>query len=295
MRNNKVTVAIPARNEKYLIQTCKNFIDKAYDKENLEIIVVLDGFDQDYKHYKDEFIKWKRTCKHVKFIDHEEPKGVRVAANEVAAVATGFYFMKMDSHCDITQDWDLSCKNAVDAFGWNTMLIPDMVSYNPDNGDWGERRMNHCYLRPDCTKTYWHDFDYGKCKDKVEQLCPELKGIDTSKFEPMLCNVGAAWFCRTDFLWLFDGQDEDAYIWGESGSEISLKTWLSGGKQLLIKDVCFAHYFRKKFPYKINGNQVILNKQNSKNRYAIREWTAKTRTFNQLIDAFSPVPEWEIK
>lgn len=292
MRNEKITVAIPARNEKYLIQTCQNFIDKAVWPKNIEVVVVLDGWDSDYQRYKDEFLKWSRTLQNIKIIEHDKPLGVRVAANKVAAIAEGFYFFKMDSHCDITFAWDTNLINAVEACGPNTLVIPDMVSYDPETGSWGDRRMNHCYLRPDCTKTYWPNYDYSKVKDKVERFCPRLVNVDTEKYEPMLCNVGAAWFSRTDFWWLFNGHDESMYMWGESGPETSLKTWLSGGQQVLDRSVCFAHYFRKKFPYKLNGNAVVRNKRNSYAKYACADWPAKRKGFKELIEAFAPVPEW---
>ena len=41
--------------------------------------------------------------------------------------------------------------------------------------------------------------------------------------------------------------------------EISLRTWLCGGRIVVAKDSFVAHGFRTRFPYSVNGNDVQRN------------------------------------
>ena len=48
--------------------------------------------------------------------------------------------------------------------------------------------------------------------------------------------------------------------WGLENIEISLRTWLCGGRIVVAKDSYVAHLFRTRFAYKVNNNDIIRNK-----------------------------------
>lgn len=64
----------------------------------------------------------------------------------------------------------------------------------------------------------------------------------------------------TSKLWWNQGQmDPGMGRWGGENIEISLRTWLCGGRIRVAKDSYVAHAFRPKFPYKVNNNDIIRN------------------------------------
>ena len=47
--------------------------------------------------------------------------------------------------------------------------------------------------------------------------------------------------------------------WGGENIEISLRTWLCGGRIRVAKDSYVAHAFRSSFPYKVNMDDINRN------------------------------------
>lgn len=65
----------------------------------------------------------------------------------------------------------------------------------------------------------------------------------------------------TSKSWWNQGQmDPGMGRWGAENIEISLRTWLCGGRILVATDSYVAHLFRSHFSYKVNSNDITRNK-----------------------------------
>jgi len=109
--------------------------------------------------------------------------------------------------------------------------------------------------------------------------------------------IGACWFMYRQRYWDLDGLDEKHGSWGQVGTEMACKTWLSGGKLLTSKKTWFAHMFRTKhpgfgFPYKMSGNQQEKAREYSQDIWLNNKWPKQKYPLEWLVERFKPVPDW---
>lgn len=75
---------------------------------------------------------------------------------------------------------------------------------------------------------------------------------------PIACVFGATYGCNKTWWNYIDGL-RGLISWGYDEPLMSLKTWLAGGKCLLINNVGVGHIYRKVFPYEVQGKDVKAN------------------------------------
>lgn len=66
-------------------------------------------------------------------------------------------------------------------------------------------------------------------------------------------------FSISKYWWNLGQMDSGLGRWGGENIEISLRTWLCGGKIRVANDSFVAHAFCSKFPYKVNANDITRN------------------------------------
>jgi hypothetical protein len=123
----------------------------------------------------------------------------------------------------------------------------------------------------------------------------EAKGDITD----VMGNLGACWFMERDRYWELEGLDQEHGSWGQMGVEISCKTWLSGGRQVVNKRTWFSHLFRTQgasfsFPYPQSGTQVKHARKHSQDMWLNSKWPKQIHRLPWLINKFHP-PEWPTK
>lgn len=88
--------------------------------------------------------------------------------------------------------------------------------------------------------------------------------------------------------------DEKAGSWGGMGTELSCKSWLSGGRVMVNHETWFAHLFRTQrefsFPYQNPGNALAVAR--NKELWLNNKWPKAKYPLSWLIDKFAPVPDW---
>ena len=130
---------------------------------------------------------------------------------------------------------------------------------------------------------YWRDF----------KRRPEAKPA----LAPTLGNLGACFFIHRKRFYDIDMLDEAHGGWGQLGTEISCKSWLSGGRQLVNKNTWFSHMFRTGggfgFPYSLSKRQTNAARAYSQDLWLNDKWPKAKHTLRWLIEKFWPVPEWE--
>jgi hypothetical protein len=128
---------------------------------------------------------------------------------------------------------------------------------------------------------------------------PECKGdlIETMSF------IGACFMMLRKQFRRLGGLDESHGSWGQFGTEMACKTWLSGGKLITSKKTWFAHMFRTgnfrgsgwqggSFPYEISGGAQEHAKQYSRDLWLNDRWPKAIHPLPWLVDRFKPVPDW---
>jgi hypothetical protein len=279
-----------------------------------EVIVVLDGY------WPDQGIPQQPN---LVVIHHPESIGQRAATNEAARVSTASFIMKLDAHCAVGEGFDVVLLESARELGRETIQVPRQ--YNHHAFDWvckscGEReyqgptkpckkcggqREREIVWKPRKSRltTSWY-FDrelkfgyWGQYRHRPEGQ----KEIS----ETMSC-LGACWYVDRDRYWELDGLDEGHGGWGQMGTEIACKTWLSGGRLVCNKKTWFSHMFRTQggdfgFPYHLTVGAQKRARAHSHDVWRrdapdeMPKWKGATRPLRWLLDHFKPVKDWDDK
>jgi glycosyltransferase involved in cell wall biosynthesis len=299
-----LSVIIPARNEEFLQRTIENILENI--EADTEVIAVCDGCWPDppvYDHSR------------VTIIHYTDSIGQRAATNAGVRLSQAKFVMKADAHCAFDKGFD---RKLMDGCEYDWTLVP--VMYNLHAFDWmckacGDR----LYQGPKpekCTKCgstlefekvivwqpRWNRVTYSWRFDsdmhfQYWQAHRKRKETRRGDYIETMSFIGACWFMHRDRWWEIDGLDEAHGSWGQVGTEIACKSWLSGGKLLTCKKTWFSHMFRTNhkgfsFPYPISGNAQERSKKYSRELWLNDKWPKAKRPLSWLVEKFAPVPGW---
>jgi glycosyltransferase involved in cell wall biosynthesis len=302
----ELSVLIPARNEMFLQRTIDDVLENSDDRT--EVIAVLDGY------WPDEGIP---AHPRVTIIHHEVSIGQRGATNEAARVSRAPYIMKLDAHCAMDKGFDAKLVEAAKELGPDVTQVP--AQYNLHAYDWQcddcEERTYQGPTPESCNKcgheAHHREMVWARRKSRLTtswrfdrnlkfQYWGQFKDRPEGKKETSetLSLLGACWFMERKRFWELDGLDEGHGSWGQMGTEIACKSWLSGGRLVCNQRTWFAHMFRTQggdfsFPYPISGNQVNRARKYSQELWIDGKWPKQKHTLEWLLKRFAPVPEWE--
>jgi glycosyltransferase involved in cell wall biosynthesis len=294
-----LSILIPARNEMFLSRTIDDILE--HMEGNTEVIAVLDGA------WADPPIQ---DHPRVTLVYHPVSVGQRAATNEAARLSSARYVMKCDAHCAFDQGFDV--KMMADMQGDWTM-VPKM--YNLHAFDWvcdscGYRR----YQGPTkpCAKCESDMHREMVWKPKPSPTTTAMRFDRNLKFQywsgykkrqkgdlvDTMSILGACFMMTRDRYWELGICDEGHGSWGQQGTEVACKTWLSGGRLVCTKKTWFAHMFRTQggdfgFPYPMSGSAVSKARKYSKRLWLGGEWDKAIHDLDWLIGKFAPVPDWE--
>ena len=295
-----LSILIPARNELFLGKTVENILENI--RGDTEVIIVFDGAWADPPIPDHE---------RVTIIYHNESIGQRAATNEACRLSSAKYVMKVDAHCAFDEGFDVKMMAEMRD---NWTMVPTM--YNLHAFDWVckcghriyqgptpkkcekcggtmereiiwrprlSRKSNHYRFDKTLHFQYWGA--YGKR--------PEAQGeiADTMSLQ------GSCFMMTREKYWELDICDEAHGSWGQQGTEVACKTWLSGGEVKVNKKTWYSHMFRTQggdfgFPYPISGRQVEKARQYSKELFLMGKWPKAKHDLNWLLNKFYPVPDW---
>ena len=316
-----LSVLIPARNEDYLLPTINTIL--AARERSTEIIVVADG-------------QWpvEPIPDHpdVHLIYHPQSIGQRAATNEAARAARGTFVMKLDAHCMVGPGFDRLLIEPYEdgtldrtvttmprlynlhVFDWVCPSCGLHFYQGPEKTECGSRddkgtfvpksgcgakgplrkeliwqprwnRMtDHMRFDQEMKFQYWKDYKRRPDANPANDF-PELMG-----------NLGACIFMKRDRFFELGGMDEAHGSWGQFGTEISCKSWLSGGRQVTNRRTWYSHLFRTQpgfsFPYPNRGRDQDHARDYSRKLWLGNYWPGQIRPLSWLIRKFWPVPDW---
>jgi len=279
---SKVSVIIPARNERFLRQTVADLFTHAHG--DIEIILVLDGY------WPDPILP---SDPRLVLIHRGASQGMRAAINSGAAIAKGEYLLKTDAHCMFGDGFDEKLKTdcednwvvvprrkRLDAENWCVQEVgkPDIdymyLSYPDDPNDWGGKGLNG---------KLWHE------KNKDQKLKDVL-------IDDLMSAQGSAWFMKRNYFYELELMDQASYgtFWNEF-QEIGLKCWLSGGCVIVNKKTWYAHLHKGKTygrMYELDHSQLNIGSAYTWKWIRNEAWHKQTKPFEWLIEKFWPVPGW---
>ena len=139
---------------------------------------------------------------------------------------------------------------------------------------------------------YWRKY---KHTDRFKEQEP------TGLVETMSC-IGCCFLMERERYWELGGMDEGHGSWGQFGTELACKSWLSGGKLVTALNTWVAHLFRtgnfgkggqSSWPYPINQRDIDAARKYSRDLWMNDRWDKATRPLSWLIEHFAPVPDWD--
>lgn len=322
----KLSILIPARNEYYhdidlLYETVTNVLANTSDK--CEVVCVLDGYDSQWP------IQPLPINSRLTVIQHRKSIGQRAATNEAARIATGEWVCKLDAHCAIDKDFDTKLLAGAQpnwtivpgqynllVFEWKckkcswtkdqspkpakcekcgSRYLKQVKIWKPRDGQEGRRRAYTHSWRFDSNLdfAYWGQFssDEAYCKKHKIPFRPEGQG----QIHDTMSLLGACWAMTRERYFYLEPCDASFGSWGDMGTEISCKTWLSGGELKVNQNTWFAHFFRVGgigFPYP-DGGRKERAKARGKELWLKNQWPKQIYPLSWLIEKFAPVPDWQ--
>lgn len=219
-----VSIVISSYNEQYLDNTINTILDK--DNYLLSEIIIVD----DCSHEK---VK-RNDCK---VIRNNHRCGLIRSRNIGVAAASGDIVIILDAHIKVGDNW---LRPIIDHLKFNRCDIVIPATQQLSVIDW----------TPYGVTAYKNAFDWS-----LNMFWYPDDGTDIS---PALAGHCFA-FNKSWFEYL-DGFDNGLWPWGGENIEISIKTWLCGGRIYITRNSSVAHLFRRKFPYKVSKIDVLRNK-----------------------------------
>ena len=310
----KFAVLIPSRNEIWLKKTVEDVL--SHMEEDSIVTVVLDGPQPDPDLPDD---------RRVVTIKLNESIGQRAATNLAARMSDAEYVFKLDAHCSVDRGFDRKlCESGAElgelvtqvpsqynlhVFDWVCDGCQDITYQGPTptkclkcghtvlhkNVLWQARknRLTEIWrFDSDLHFQYWREREREMRKKAKDDPATHAKYWDT-----MSC-LGAAWCLSKKRYFDIGGMDEGHGSWGQMGTELSCKSWLSGGRMVTNRTTWFAHMFRTQggdfsFPYPITHKEQEKARQYSRNMWNNNLWPQQIRPLSWLVDHFHPTPGWE--
>lgn len=308
MKKYKLSVLIPARNEEWLAKTVQDLLEHTSDET--EIIVGLDGQWTDPAVGDDPRV----TVVYV-----SESIGQRALTNMLCRLSSAKYVAKVDAHCSFDQDWDIKMLKAFEKTGDNVTMVS--IMRNLHVFDWICPDGHSRYQGPsgpckECGKETKKDVKWiGKKSPQSKSYCfdsephfqyfgehmkkKEVKeAVEKGDLTETMSLQGSCFMMTRDKYWELKICDEDTFpSWGSQGIEVSVKTWLSGGKVLVNHDTWYAHCFRTQggdfgFPYPQSGSSVQKAKHIARDLFFNNKWEQAIHPLSWLVEKFWPVKGW---
>lgn len=301
-----LSILIPARNEEFLKNTVEDILKNRRGKT--EVIVGLDGKLDDPK-----------VPNHPDVVVFYVPVslGQRGMTNALCKLSRAKYVAKCDAHVAFDEGFDVKMLECFKELGDNITQIPAM--YNLHVFDW---KCMKCGKRTYQGRTPLKCEDCDNVRDFKKKIVwkPRLnRRTEAYRFDSELkfqywnefkkrpeahgdyietMSLLGAFFCLTrEKYWELNICGEDFGSWGQQGTEVACKTWLSGGRLIINKKTWFSHMFRTQggdfgFPYPLSQAAVDRARQKSKDLFIKGQWKGKY-PLDWLIKKFSPVPGWD--
>jgi len=306
-----LSVIVVGRNEQFMRHTVDDVL--SHSSSSTEVIAVADGYWPDPP---------LQDHPRLQMIHFTEPVGQRAATNAGAILSRAKYVMKMDAHCSTDDGFDVKMMQDMQPDWTMIPMMHRLHVFDWGCSECGERTYQgtkpkkcevcgrtefymHMVWEPrwqyDATVSWRFDrslhFQYWRKHKRRPEVEEQAKsGI----IETMSC-IGCCFLMERSRFWELGGMDELHGSWGQFGTELACKSWLSGGKMVTSLKTWVAHLFRtgnfgrngvSSWPYPINQRQIDAARSYSRDLWLNDKWPQAVRPLSWLIDHFKPIPDW---
>jgi glycosyltransferase involved in cell wall biosynthesis len=276
---DKVSIIIPARNEKYLQKTVNDILAKA--RGDIEVIAVLDNY-------------WPNPPlpddKRLIILHNGYARGMRGAINGGAAIAKGKYLLKCDAHCMFDEGFDIKLIEDIEP-DW--VVVPRRKRLNAETWslETGKSDVDYEYLSYPGNRGNWSEGLHGRIWAERAIRRAELV------LDENMSAQGSCWIMEKDLYEKLELEDEQNYgTFNHEFQEIGLKAWLSGGAVMTNKKTWYAHLHKNKANggrgYHLPAEELEKGTAYTNKWLTDSAWDKQTKPFSWLIEKFWPVPTW---
>ena len=296
-----LSILIPAKNEEFLGVTIKNVLENI--RGNTEIIAVLDGYETKVPEIPSD--------PRLTVIVNHKSLGQRGATNQACKLSEAKYIMKLDAHCAVDEGFDVKLMADMQDDWTVVPLMKNLHAFDWVCEDGHRRYQGKSGPCEECGKETTKDIKWiGKSspnstamrfdKDLKFQYWGEYKKQQKGQLVETMSILGACFMLTREKYWELEICGEEHGSWGQQGTEVACKTWLSGGKLICNKNTWFAHMFRTQggdfgFPYQHAEGAITKARSYSKHLWLENNWDKAIHPLSWLLDKFGPVPGWENK
>src|SRR3990167_2102972 len=293
-----LSILIPAREEEWLARTVEDILVNKEGKT--EVIVVMDGY-------------WAEpgVLDHpdVRIIHLAESIGQRAAQNLACRLSTAKYVAKVDAHCAFDKGFDVKMMARMEdditmvpvmrnlhVFDWKCMNC-GMRTYQGPKPDQCLNEMCANIDQRFEKKVVWNpktnpqSSAYRFNKNLQFKYFPELRAkLPREGLQESMSLQGSFFMCVREKYWELELCDESWGSWGQQGTEVAIKTWLSGGRVLCNFDTWYAHLFRTQhgfsFPYPQSGKSQDKARRISRDIFLNNKWEKQKYPLSWLLERF---------
>lgn len=307
----ELSVIIPGRNEEFMRHTVEDVL--AHSSPATECIAVCDSYWPE-----PPLVQHPR----LQVLHFGDAVGQRAATNLGAQVSRAKYIMKLDAHCGTDEEFDVKLLSKMEP---DMTMIPAMHRFKVF--DWhcngcGEReeqgtkpvKCKECggdnfskvmvwqprfQYAPTVTWRFDRELHFQYWRQYKER--PEFKAQEPSGIAETMSCIGCCFLMERERFWQLGGMDEEHGSWGQYGTELACKAWLSGGRMVTNLNTWISHLFRtgnfgkngeSSWPYPINQRQIDAARKHSRDLWINDKWDKAVRPLSWLVDHFKPVPDW---
>lgn len=291
----ELSIVIPSRLEEFLSKTVEDLL--AHTSDKTEILVGLDGYDEPNLPYHPR----------LRVLKVSESIGQRALQNRLVEMSTAKYVAKTDAHCAFDEDFDtkmlarmedditlVAVMRNLHIFDWVCDFCEARIYQGPEPQDCPE-----CHSTPNkfnkqivwVPKTNPQSSAYRFNKNLQFKYFPELRSkLPKEGLQETMSLQGSFFMCTREKYWELGLCDTSWGSWGQQGSEVALKTWLSGGRVLCNFDTWYSHLFRTQqgfsFPYPMNGNDQERARKISQELFLNDKWDKAIHPLSWLLEKF---------
>lgn len=300
MSRYDLSILIPAKNEEWLSETVRDILKNKRGKT--EVIVGMDG------NWAEPGIE---AHPDVRIVYVSKSRGQRGMTNMLCKLSKTKYVAKCDAHCAFDEGFDQKLMDVMEddmtivpvmrnlhVFNWQCMDCGDEVYQGPQP----EGCKNCDVNTPDRfeKKLVWrakpspnssaYKFTPNRLQFKYFGSLKSKQQTSGEKVVETMSLQGSFFMLPRTTYWKLNICDETWGGWGQQGTEVALKTWLSGGRVVCNLDTWYAHLFRTQsgfaFPWGNPAKQQNKAREVSYELFTKNQWVLQTRPLSWLVERF---------
>lgn len=248
----KLSCVIPAYKDPYVIPTVNSLLKNSELGDDMEVIVVLDGFWPEFELIEDPRVVYLHLGKN---------RGMRGAINAGVRLARGKYILRSDQHCmfakgydkiltrDCKKNWIMTCtRYFLDPEKWERMDV-EPVNYEKLVIQGGKKFAG----------ARWRERDKKNAHKKIDQ---------TMAMQGSMWIMHKKWFM--DVIYPLNTKRYGQMY--QDSHEMIFKTWKAGGKMVLNKNTWFAHKHRSFLKGRHEGTKQNPSIREQSGKNCLEDW-----------------------